>query len=55
MIRRLDAYAPWNIGNYSLDEANVKSASTQTWPRPGGVRGARHPLDPDRLSGLQLG
>lgn len=32
MIRRLDAYAPWNIGNYSLDEANVKSASTQMWP-----------------------
>ncbi len=25
MIRRLDAYAPWNIGNYSLDEANVRA------------------------------
>lgn len=31
MYRRLPAYVPWNIGNYSLDGAGVKSASTQTW------------------------
>lgn len=31
MYRRFLAYVPWNIGNYSLDGAGVKSASTQTW------------------------
>lgn len=31
MYRRFPAYVPWNVGNYSLDGAGVKSASTQTW------------------------
>lgn len=30
-LRRLDAYSPWNIGNYSLDERRAKHASTQMW------------------------
>jgi len=30
-IRRLDAYSPWNIGNYSLDANRLKHASTQMW------------------------
>lgn len=30
-IRRFDAYCIWNIGNYSLDEQNVKHPSTQMW------------------------
>ncbi len=30
-LRRLDAYSPWNIGNYSLDERQRKHASTHTW------------------------
>lgn len=30
-IRRLDAYSPWNIGNYSVDAQGVKHASTHTW------------------------
>jgi hypothetical protein len=29
--RRFGAYCPWNIGNYSLDEAGVKHASTGFW------------------------
>ncbi|MBV9469897.1 MAG: hypothetical protein JO316_04285 [Abitibacteriaceae bacterium] len=29
--RRFEAYIPWNIGNYSLDNAGVKRASTQPW------------------------
>lgn len=30
-LRRLDAYSPWNIGNYSMDSQGVKHASTQMW------------------------
>jgi hypothetical protein len=30
-IHRLDAYVPWNIGNYSLDAGGLKHASTHTW------------------------
>lgn len=29
--RRLDAYAPWNVGNVSLDERGVSHASTGYW------------------------
>ena len=30
-LRRYDAYAPWNVGNYATDKAGVKHASTSTW------------------------
>ncbi len=30
-IHRLDAYVPWNIGNYSLDANGIQHASTHTW------------------------
>lgn len=29
--QRFDGYAPWNVGNYTLDSAGVKRASTHTW------------------------
>ena len=28
---RLDAYAPWNVGNYSTDASGIKHASTSQW------------------------
>jgi hypothetical protein len=31
LIRRFDAYAPWNIGNYTIDAAGDKHASTHYW------------------------
>lgn len=31
LIRRVDAYAPWNIGNYTIDAAGDKHASTHYW------------------------
>ena len=31
MIGRLDAYAPWNVGNYATDAAGVKHASMSYW------------------------
>lgn len=31
VVRRLDGYMPWNIGNYSVDERGVKHASVHTW------------------------
>ena len=31
LFHRFRAYCPWNVGNYSLDAAGVKHASTQTW------------------------
>ncbi len=32
MFARMDAYVPWNIGNYSIDRSTgVKSASVGTW------------------------
>ena len=30
-VRRFDAYAPWNVGNYSTDAAGLKHASTGYW------------------------
>ena len=30
-LGRLDAYVPWNVGNYSVDAAGVKSATTGYW------------------------
>lgn len=30
-LRRLDAYVPWNVGNYSTDTSGTRSASTHTW------------------------
>lgn len=30
-LRRLDAYSPWNVGNFSTDSAGVKRASTHYW------------------------
>jgi hypothetical protein len=32
VYRRLDAYAPWNVGNYVTDAAGVKHASMANWP-----------------------
>jgi hypothetical protein len=29
--RRLDAYVPWNVGNYATDAAGVKHAATSSW------------------------
>jgi hypothetical protein len=31
MIRRFNAYAPWNIGNYTRDAAGEKHAATYYW------------------------
>lgn len=31
IVYRLDAYAPWNVGNYSTDAQGVKHASTDGW------------------------
>ena len=31
LFRRFDAYAPWNIGNYTKDAAGDKHASTHSW------------------------
>lgn len=31
LYRRLDAYAPWNVANYSTDHHGVKHASTGYW------------------------
>ncbi len=31
LIQKMDAYVPWNIGNYSVDPVGVKSASTGYW------------------------
>lgn len=31
MVRRFGAYCPWNIGNYSLGEGGVQSASVHYW------------------------
>jgi len=30
-FRRFDAYAPWNIGNYTKDAAGDKHAAAHTW------------------------
>ncbi len=30
--RRLDAYVPWNVGNYSTDAAGDRHAATKYWP-----------------------
>lgn len=30
-LGRLDAYAPWNVGNYRTDAAGIKHASTGSW------------------------
>jgi hypothetical protein len=30
-LRRLDAYSPWNVGNFSLDELGVKHATVNYW------------------------
>jgi hypothetical protein len=31
MLARIDAYAPWNVGNYSIDSAGIKHATTNFW------------------------
>ena len=31
LFRHFDAYVPWNVSNYSVDAAGVKSASTGSW------------------------
>jgi len=31
LFRRFDAYAPWNIGNYTQDAAGAKHAATHYW------------------------
>lgn len=31
IVYRFDAYAPWNVGNYSTDAQGVKHASTAWW------------------------
>ena len=31
LIRRFDAYAPWNVGNYSKDASGAAHASMRTW------------------------
>jgi hypothetical protein len=31
LLKRFDAYAPWNVGNYSTDRAGVRHASTGYW------------------------
>ncbi len=55
-LKRFDAYSPWNVGNYSIDEAGVKHAATSYWAddkqdceRQG------HALAAGRLPRLQLG
>jgi hypothetical protein len=30
-LRRLDAYAPWNVGNYRKDSSGAFHAATETW------------------------
>lgn len=30
-LRRFDAYAPWNVGNYSIDAAGVRHAGMHGW------------------------
>jgi hypothetical protein len=30
-LRRLDAYSPWNVGNYRTDHTGVRHASTSPW------------------------
>lgn len=32
MLERFDAYAPWNVGNYTRDAAGEVHASTHFWP-----------------------
>jgi hypothetical protein len=31
LYNRFDAYIPWNVGNYTVDAAGIKRASTNTW------------------------
>jgi hypothetical protein len=31
LYRRLDAYAPWNVGNYSTDSSGIKHAPMAMW------------------------
>jgi hypothetical protein len=31
VLRRLDGYSPWNVGNFSTDEQGTKHASTDYW------------------------
>ena len=31
LVLRMNAYSPWNVGNYSTDNAGVKHASTTEW------------------------
>jgi hypothetical protein len=38
-LGRLDAYSPWNVGNYSRDASGVQQAATATWA--GDLQGCR--------------